>query len=412
MADAMVAHAHALIELVNFDLLVDAHGEQSVGLIIEEFVSGLKSIKRAGDGLLEVSPTQFCLVLRGVHQRQHINLAMAKLYRALAAPVDVFGDTALLVVRCGIALPGAKLSESKQMLTCAQSALRHAKRQELPHVIFSGSEAAAAREDPNFLARIREALDMGEFVPYFQPKVTAAYGTLVGAEALVRWHDTKLKKVVPPGVFIEQVEESGLIFPLTLHLLKSAIARCANWPEPLHVAVNIPPKLLTEEFLVTAIGDALTVADLDPARLIVEVTERGQMPKLAIEVLSKIGALGVKIAIDDFGTGESSLIQFRRMPANIVKLDQVFVRGAVKSTKDQAIVHAVVELARRCQMQVVAEGVEDQACADLMKKLGCDWLQGYWFGKPVPNDEFVKTHIGEPPKARVVDHMAALLGSE
>lgn len=407
----MVEHAHALIELVNFDLLADAHGEQSLGLINHEFVNRLKSIKRAGDGLLEVSPTQYCLVLRGVRQRQHINLAMSKLYRALAEPIDVFGDAVRLVVRSGIALPDKKMSDSKQMMVCAQAALRHAKRHKLPHVIYSIKEAAAAREDPNLLARMQEALDMGEFVAYFQPKVTAAYGTLVGAEALVRWHDAKLKKVVPPGLFIEQIEQSGLIFPLTLHLLKSSIARCANWPEPLHVAVNVPPKLLTEEFLVTAIRDSLAIADLDPARLVVEVTERGAMPKQAIPVLQQLSALGVKIAIDDFGTGQSSLIQFRSMPANIVKVDQVFVKNAVRSRKDRAIVAAVVELARRCQMQVVAEGVEDQKMAELMKELGCDWLQGYWFGKPVPNDEFVKVHIGKPAKKTVVDHVSALLGS-
>lgn len=411
MGDPMIEHAHALVELVNYETLADSHGEQSLALVAAEFVSRLKSIRRAGDALLEIAPNQYCLVLRGVKQRQHINLAMEKLYRELAHPVDVLGEQIPLVVRSGIALPSANLTQSKQMLSCAQSALRHAKRRDRPHVIFSSSDAAAVRQDPNLSVRFQEALDMGEFVSYFQPKVTAAYGTLVGAEALVRWHDAKLKKVVLPGQFIEQLEQSGLIFPLTLHLLKSAIARCADWPEPLHVAVNVPPKLLTEEFLVTAIGDALAIADLDPARLTIEITERGQMPKQSIRVLRNLSKLGVQIAIDDFGTGESSLVQFRNIPADTIKLDRIFVQGAVTSKKDRAIVHSVVELARRCQMQVVAEGVEDAKTADLMKELGCDWLQGYWFGKPMPNDEFVKKHIGALPRSAAVDHVAALLDS-
>lgn len=406
---ATIEHAHALVELVNYENFADSNGEQSLALIAAEFADRLKSVKRAGDALLEMAPNQFCLVLRGVNQRQHINLAMEKLYREFSQPADVLGERIPLVVRSGIALPSANLTRGKQMMSCAQAALRHAKRRNKPHVIFSSSDAEAVRVDPSMLGRIQEALDMGEFVPYFQPKVTAAYGTLIGAEALVRWHDAKKKKVLSPNQFIEEVEESGLIFPFTLHLLKSAVARCADWPDPLHVAVNIPPKLLTEQFLVTAIADALAIADLAPGRLIIEITERGQMPKQALHVIEEVAKLGVRVAIDDFGTGESSLVQFRNLPADILKLDQIFVSSALISKKDQAIIRAVVELAQRCNMQVVAEGVEDQKTAALMKELGCDWLQGYLYGKPVSNANFVATHIGAQPASKQVDHVAALL---
>ena len=195
-----------------------------------------------------------------------------------------------------------------------------------------------------------------------------------------------------PGEFIPVVERSELIEPLSWFALKSAIAQCRDWPEPLSVAVNIAPSLLNNDEIVRVTSDALAIFALAPHRLTLEVTETGFMeqPEVAFGVLGELRELGVRIAIDDFGTGYSSLSYFRDLPADELKIDRSFVANMARSRGDADIVKAIIDLAHNFSLKVVAEGVEDEQTARALCDLGCDCLQGYWFAKPMPAREYSK----------------------
>ena len=276
--------------------------------------------------------------------------------------------------------------------------------------MMDAEELKIDREDPTLLPRIEQAIEQGEFHLYYQCKVDASFRRVVGAEGLVRWHDQVKEQVIAPGVFIEQVEQSGLIQPLTVQLLRSGISRCAAWPEPQSVAVNVSPKLFESSEIVGVVSDALDFYSLEPGRLILEVTERGELPTSAFEHLEALRAVGAKIAIDDFGTGTCSLSYFRDLPADQIKIDGSFVKTMLTSAKDLAIVRGCIDLAHYCDMEVVAEGVEDEATADQLRDYGCDLLQGYAFGKPQIAQDYEAEHLpGKRGADAEEDHFSSLI---
>jgi EAL domain-containing protein (putative c-di-GMP-specific phosphodiesterase class I) len=247
----------------------------------------------------------------------------------------------------------------------------------------------AAGRERELVNRLEQALDLGELQLFYQPKVHAGYHSLIGAEALLRWH-TREGESVSPGSFIPAAENHPVIRPLTWWVIKSAIARLARWPEQLSVAVNVPPNLLLDNQILSVVEDALTIHGVTPGRLTLEVTERVMVgdQDTMLEQLRQLWQLGVKISLDDFGTGFSSFAYFRELPVDEIKIDQSFVRPMLESGKDHAIVKSLIELAHNFSLRVVAEGVETLEIAKRLGELGCDVLQGYVFDRPLPVEEF------------------------
>jgi EAL domain-containing protein (putative c-di-GMP-specific phosphodiesterase class I) len=245
------------------------------------------------------------------------------------------------------------------------------------------------REESELLEAMQTALKLGEFQLYYQPKVHAGYRTLIGAEALIRWH-RKGHGVVGPDKFIDLAERNDIIKPITWWAIKSAVSTLARWPKQLSIAVNICPRLLLENDILAVVNDALDIYGVEAARLNLEVTEKIMVDNqdIMLAQLSRLQEIGVKISIDDFGTGFSSLAYFRDLPVDEIKIDQSFVQRMLVSKVDQAIVKAVIDLAHNFSLKVVAEGVETIAIADRLTDMRCDILQGYVFDKPLPVDEF------------------------
>lgn len=254
-------------------------------------------------------------------------------------------------------------------------------------------EALCAKNKAYDAEEVRAAIANGELVNYYQPKVNVASGRVVGVETLVRWRHPE-DGMIYPDQFIALAEAYGLINDLTLVVLSNALAQAKLWQDAgliLQVAVNLSmDNLASLDFLDLVVG-LTTKAGVLPETMKLEVTESSLMEDLRtpLEILTRLRLKRFQLSIDDFGTGNSSLAQLRDLPFDELKIDQSFVRGACNNKKLQAMFDASLNLAKQLGMEAVAEGVEDQADWDFVRKSGCDIAQGYFIAKPMPAADFV-----------------------
>jgi diguanylate cyclase (GGDEF)-like protein len=251
------------------------------------------------------------------------------------------------------------------------------------------------RNSPDRLALIadlRQAVEREELQVAYQPKVDPNTGRVVGAEALARWQHPE-RGPIPPDVFIPLAEHSGLIRPLTLHILEVALRRRAGWARAghdLHVAVNLSPNSLLDVGLPEVVARLLAETGNPAHALTLEITESTILadPGGSLATLERLHALGVKLSIDDFGTGYSSLGRLRELPIHEVKIDKSFVQRVAEDHRDRAVVRSAVQLGHALDLQVVAEGVEDEDTYAYLAAEGCDVVQGYLLSRPLPPEEF------------------------
>jgi EAL domain-containing protein (putative c-di-GMP-specific phosphodiesterase class I) len=295
-----------------------------------------------------------------------------------------------LIVSAGFTEIEDQHTDMEVAMQQAGAALSEARHTAKSFEVYSPQSARSLKEENKLLERMHIALERGEFHLHYQPKVHAGYRTLIGAEALLRWHDTEQKKIVMPEKFIDLAEQNAIIAPLTWWVIKSAVSRLAHWPDQLSIAVNICPALLLQDDILSVVSDALDIYSVKPSRLNLEVTE-SIMVSEQDKMLAKLALLreiGVVISIDDFGTGFSSLAYFRDLPVDEIKIDKSFVQHMLESEKDRAIVKAVIDLAHNFNLKVVAEGVHTFEIADQLAEMRCDILQGYVFDEPLPAEDF------------------------
>jgi EAL domain-containing protein (putative c-di-GMP-specific phosphodiesterase class I) len=237
------------------------------------------------------------------------------------------------------------------------------------------------------LDEIRRGLKAGEFEPFFQPKVSLADDTVIGAEALARWRHPE-KGLVAPYAFISAMENAGLIDDLTWVILETSAARCREWigrGQQLTVSVNLSLKSLEEPGLAERITERVAGQKLDPKYMVLEITETAAMTDVgkALENLTRLRMKHFALSIDDYGTGYSSMQQLSRIPFTELKIDQSFVFSALEKESSKVILSASLEMARKLGLKAVAEGVETRAHWNLLQSLGCDIAQGSFIAKPM-----------------------------
>jgi len=238
------------------------------------------------------------------------------------------------------------------------------------------------------VAELTTALQWNEIVAQFQPKVSLSNGRVVGMEALARW-PRAVANLVPPDVFIPLAEQNGLIVPLTFRILRQALQACRRWRANFpacSVAVNISPLVLIDPSLPEEIERILAETGLGPGALVAEITESTVIanPLVAAEILTRLRIKGVSLSIDDFGTGHSSLLTLLRLPFSELKIDRSFTAQCETDPEAWKIVRATISMARELGLTVVAEGVETQGVADMLRSVGCDVGQGWLYGKAMP----------------------------
>jgi EAL domain-containing protein (putative c-di-GMP-specific phosphodiesterase class I) len=239
---------------------------------------------------------------------------------------------------------------------------------------------------------LSRALDQQEIVVHYQPKLALGDGRVTGVEALVRWMHPE-RGMLPPDSFIQNAEKTGLMRRLTVYVLDVALRDRTVWASrgvELGIAVNVSVSLLDRD-LPAELSRLLERWDCDPGLVTLEITESTVMadPVLATRVLEQLEALGVRLSIDDFGTGYSSLAYLKSLPVGEIKIDKAFVRTMMDEPSDAMIVRSTVDLGHNLGLDVVAEGVEDEATWNALRNFGCDYAQGYWMSRPVPADEIV-----------------------
>ncbi|NND66680.1 MAG: EAL domain-containing protein [Halioglobus sp.] len=379
----------ALVELVDQPAMRGLEKSYSDEVLHAAFEARMQDWIRPRDECHKLPDKRMCVVLSGMHSAGEVKLAAAKLERVFLEPHDHMGKTVDMRVKVGFAAYSGNGKTLSTTIQNAAEALGKAKSSSRMFEIYSAANTTRNNDQGHLLARITDALDRSEFQLYYQPKVNAAYNTLQGAEALIRWHNDD-GEVIPTGEFIELAEQHDLIKPLSWWVIKSAVSHLSHWPEAMTVAVNISPVLLLDRDIISVVLDALDLYGVAAQRLTLEVTETLAIADQdhILKTLAELRSHRVRIAIDDFGTGFSSLAYFRDLPADEIKIDQCFVRDMLVSKKDYAIVKAVIDLAHSFSLKVVAEGVESVEIADKLAALKCDVLQGYVYDAPLPIEEF------------------------
>jgi len=318
--------------------------------------------------------------------------AAAELGAYLRTGLDVEGVSILLESRAGVASYPEHAATAAELLRGADIALHKAKESRATVCVFVPGDEIEHRRRLAVLGDLRRAIEADELEVYYQPKVDARSGEVVGCEALVRWQ-SPLHGYIAPSEFVAYAERTGAIRLLTSWVLRSALRQLRDWQDAgldLNIAVNLSAADLTDPGLGLEVIGLLEETRASPARLILEITESTVMHELAnaIRVMDQLRSLGVRFAVDDFGTGYSSLASLQRLPVDELKIDRAFVQELAASGSDSVIVRSTIDLGHAMGLKVVAEGVEDESTLRTLRALGCDLAQGYLLSRPLPAREF------------------------
>ncbi|MCW2577000.1 MAG: Diguanylate cyclase protein [Modestobacter sp.] len=394
------------IDLDGFKPVNDTYGHEAGDVLLQAFAERLRDCLRAADTAARLGGDEFAVLLHGPIDRDGVQHVLDRIRTQLDLPVDLgAGRVATVGASIGVAFADARI-DVDTLIRHADIAMYTAKRGGRGiSVLFEEGLGETTPDRPDPAAELAGALDRGEFTVVYQPLVDLRTGRPAGAEALVRWQHPE--GVRPPDTFIPLAEESGLITEIGAFVLREACRQAARWvgacgePPPLFVTVNLSARQVIDPRIVDHVGRALAEAQLDPARLILEITETVLMQDrdTAARNLGGLKALGVRIAIDDFGTGYSSLAYLSRFPLDMLKVAREFVDGLGRDANADVVTRAIVELAGALGLLTVAEGIETTDQRDHVTELGCDLGQGYLFSRPV-DAETVLELMAAPGESR------------
>lgn len=387
--------AVVLVNINHFRQINLTYGYPVGDQLLEQFARRLNQVVREQDYMARVGNSEFILVLPEILNEGHASLAANKIAGAMQEPFEMGDKEQKVAINMGIALYPDHALELEKLVQAAEKALQEARSGiELFSIYRHGKEETREFTDWDIEIALEDARERDELEMYFQPQVDMRTGKLFGAEALIRWHNPE-KGFIRPDIFIPIAEHSGQIHKLTWWTINAALRLIQDWPEtdpPLKVAVNLSPKVLPDPELVDSVRSALNIWGTEEGRLTLEITESALMQDMSTSfmTLDELRTIGVNISIDDFGTGYSSMAYFKYIPANELKIDQSFVRHMLDNSMDQHIVKTVIEMAHGFDIDVVGEGVEDKETLDALKDFQCDVAQGYFYSKPMPQDEFIE----------------------
>jgi EAL domain-containing protein (putative c-di-GMP-specific phosphodiesterase class I) len=323
-----------------------------------------------------------------------------RILKRLEQPFTGTGTDAFITASIGIATYPADGQSAEVLIRNADTAMYHAKQQgKAAYQYYSAEMNAASVERLTLESGLRRALDEGRLEVHYQPEIDATSGRIVGAEALLRWPDP-VRGYISPATFIPIAEDGGLILPIGAWVMRQACRQAVEWQRAglpaIPVAVNVSGVQFRRQDIGELVKQALAESGLDPKLLRLEITETSLMAirDRAVQVLSELRSLGVSVALDDFGTGYSSLSYLKSFPLDVLKIDRSFIAEMLADKTTASITEAIISMTRILGLRALAEGVENEAQHELLKKLGCHSLQGFHFSAAVPADEFSKLLAG------------------
>ena len=395
------------IDLDGFKPVNDAFGHHLGDQLLREVGLRLREDLRAQDTLARIGGDEFVLLVQLTQPDDAMGLAERQV--SLNNRTFTGAEHELQIsASVGIAMFPGNGNSPQELLMNADAAMYHAKGMgKNGYSFFDVSMNTNARKQLQLLQDLRNALEQGQFRLHYQPKFDAVSGLAVGAEALLRWEHPQ-QGLLMPATFIALAEKTGLIIPIGEWVLDEACRQMSLWYaqgyEHWRIAVNLSALQFCHAGLVNSVAAALERHQLPANSLTLEITETTAMSDAdaSMKVLQQLSDMGVDLSIDDFGTGYSSLMYLKRLPANELKIDRGFVRDLEHDSDDAAIVSAIVALGQALDLRIVAEGVETDAQQNFLTRLGCDSLQGYLLGHPLPADSFM-TNIRSAEQAAVPD---------
>jgi diguanylate cyclase (GGDEF)-like protein/PAS domain S-box-containing protein len=391
LTDALPSDSALAVCVIHLDQLEevrDTLGRSAADMLVQVMVAKLQGSIRDSAILGRLTLDDLAIVDRVNHPDDGAKMAQ----RVLALtnePITVDGIDIVTGATVGITVSSPLDDDPEAVLRRADVAMYRAKARDRGGWQLHEYQPHPAVNRLRLLGDIRQGIKNEQFVLHYQPQYDARSGSMVGAEALVRWQHPG-RGLLAPGDFIAVAEQSGLINELGAQLLDSAVAQAARWnagrAAPLAISVNLSARQLIDPNLTTVIQESLERHGLPPSQLTLEVTETALMTDIAaaIDILAALQATGAQISIDDFGTGYSSFTYLKRLPVHELKIDQSFVSGLGTDAADTAIVASCIKLAHAVGKQCVAEGVETPLQRRLLTEMGCDLLQGFLLGRPVP----------------------------
>ena len=383
-ADDPAPFAIGILDLDGFKPINDLFGRRAGDNILQQVAMRLKASMDQHSTVARVGADEFAFLYPLVFSEDAAQERALMLIEILSAPYDVGDRTARLSASAGCSLFYSGEEDTETLISKAETALYHAKRSGRGKVmVYTREMEEAARRMTHIEQALRRAVAAEEVEPHFQPIVELKSGRVIGFEALARWTDRDLG-VVPPSVFIPIAEERGIIGALSQLLLRKATETARNWPDDLFLSFNLSPSQLVDQNTAQQVLAILARTGFDPRRLEIEITETGLMtdPTSAEKIVSDLRAVGIRVSLDDFGTGQSSLGRLREFHFDKLKIDRSFVSSILADKPSEHIIRAILAMCEGLGMDVVAEGIEEEAQAARLVEFGCAGGQGYLFGRP------------------------------
>ncbi|OZG75262.1 hypothetical protein BTA51_02435 [Hahella sp. CCB-MM4] len=377
------------IDLDRFKDINDSLGHAVGDEVIKSVAQNLARLLRDEDTVARLGGDEFIVVLEAVDNIQQVTSTTQKLLLKLQQPIHLEGQDLYLSASMGISLYPQDGDDAETLLRNADAAMYRAKEEgrNMFH-FYTEDMTTSALARVNLEGEIRQALDYGGFIPYYQPQIDLETGELIGIEALARWHHTD-GRLLTPSDFIALAEDTGLIESIGIQILESACHQIKTWYDsglnPGRVAVNISGKQLRKRDLSSKVFAILTKTQCDPKWLELEITESFFMdrPDDAIAILEDLREAGIELAIDDFGTGYSSLSYLKHLPISKLKIDRSFIGNIPVDEDDKTITCAIIALAKSLELRVIAEGVETEQQHNFLVTEGCDEAQGFYYSQAV-----------------------------
>ena len=404
-----VGIALLFVDLNDFRAVNDAIGHDTGDACLRELAQRLRSLIAPREAVYHFSGDLFAVHIEAPEEqlRQLSDTLGARIHKAILEPVEAAGRSLRLTASIGVAVFPDHADDARSLISAADAAVHLAKRQGRDNTQMA-SRDLAQRADVNLKLTedIQRGLRASEFVPYFEPIIDLDTDRMVGAEALLRWKHPQ-QGVLRPARFLDVAEQTGQLYPMTASAFRKACAEVAQWPDHTYLTFNLSPRQIRPA-LASVIRRVLAETGLPPERLEFEITENALMDRVeqVAYILSELRDLGVRLSLDDFGTGYSSLSYLQRLPVNKLKIDRSFVSRLDSSRASQAIINAMLGIARNLHLEVVAEGVETVHQLEILRAMGCRYVQGYLFSAAVPAEDLLRW--SQMPPSRYLAERTAL----
>lgn len=396
------------VDVDRFKVVNDTLGHAAGDHLLQTLATRMKQVVRGQDLVARMGGDEMCLLLHDVRDASHASEIAERILGALRAPVELrTGIQHHVTVSAGIAIFPQDGTDVETLLRHADIAMYRAKAAGRDgFALFGAHDGGPAEARLNLELELRTAIDAGQLVLHYQPRVDVGSGRPVGMEALVRWQHPQ-RGLLAPGRFIDIAEETGLIVPMGAWVMRQAGQALKRLQQigagGLTMSVNVSARQFKNPRLVDEVAEMLLLSGCAPHQIELELTESAVMdqPDMAESTMRRLKALGVRLAMDDFGTGYSSLAALKRFPVDCVKIDRSFVNDIPADTDDAALTRAIIAMGHSLGLHVVAEGVERRDQLEFLRREGCDEYQGYFFAKPMPEAALTALLV-EAPRAALV----------